>query len=236
MKTWFSMPRSTSDPAEYTAILDAADAVLAARGFDALRVDDVLERAGLSTRAFYRHFGSKSELFLALFDRETARASERLQAKVEAAGDPAGRVQAWVEATLALAHDERLAERTRLFAAEQFRLSRQFPERTRRCVALQLAPLVDAIRDGRDQGVFPHADPDGDARAIHHLCAGLMADRLFGLTDESVGAATARAVGFALQTLAADGRDRRGTPARRTPRPRGRRGRTDRPTTKGTRT
>lgn len=194
---------------EREALLAAAETVLRGRGYDALRVDDVLARAGLSTRAFYRHFSGKSELFLALFDRETARAADRLRAKVSEATDPEAAVRAWVAATLALAHDARLADRTRLFALEQAHLSRAYPEQIRRCVDAQLAPLVEVIAAGRDRHDFPDADPQADARIIHHVCAGLMTDRLLGLSDESPASATARAAGFALQTLRADGRERR---------------------------
>ena len=67
---------------EVELLLTAAEAVLATSGYEGLRVDDVLAEAGLSTRAFYRHLRGKSELFLALFDREAARAGERLRRKV----------------------------------------------------------------------------------------------------------------------------------------------------------
>ncbi|MEY2461297.1 MAG: Bacterial regulatory protein tetR family, partial [Acidimicrobiaceae bacterium] len=39
---------------ELDELLSAARAVLAERSYEGLRVEDVLHRAGLSTRAFYR--------------------------------------------------------------------------------------------------------------------------------------------------------------------------------------
>src|SRR5574341_408231 len=98
---------------EVERLLAAAETVLGRAGYAGLRIDDVLSEAGLSTRAFYRHFHGKSELFLALFDREIARADERLRAKVAAAGTPERKVRSWIEANLALAFDPRLARRTR---------------------------------------------------------------------------------------------------------------------------
>jgi AcrR family transcriptional regulator len=83
-------------------LLAAAEKLLAGGGYEGLRVDDVLHEAGLSTRAFYRHFRGKSELFLALFDREAALAGDRLRRKVASARTPAAKVEAWVAATLAL--------------------------------------------------------------------------------------------------------------------------------------
>jgi hypothetical protein len=76
-------------------------------------------------------------------------------------------------------------------------------------VRSQLASLEAVIADGRDRGAFPGADPIADARAIHHLCAGLLADRLWGQHPMRRSRAVALARGFAVQVLRADGRERR---------------------------
>jgi AcrR family transcriptional regulator len=198
---------------EVRRLLAAAEAVLARTGYDGLRVDDVLAEAGLSTRAFYRHFAGKSELFLALFDRETDRAQERLRARVEREPTPDTQVRAWIAGSLGLAYDARLAPRTRLFALDGQLVARAFPAETEQCVASQLQPLVAAVARGRDVGAFVHADPERDARAIHHVCAGLMRDRLLGIGTLTRDDAIALATGVALQFLHADGRQRR--PAKR---------------------
>jgi AcrR family transcriptional regulator len=186
---------------EVEAMLAAAEVVLAERGYAGLRVDDVLAEAGLSTRAFYRHFQGKSELFLAVFDREMHRADERLCAKVEGAGDAEGRVRAWIEATLALAYEPRLARRTRLFVAERHTVASEFPVEVARCVRLLLAPLEEAIAAGRDAGAFPGADPLSDALAIHHLCSGLTTDRLLSVGELTRAQAINLVERFALTTL-----------------------------------
>jgi AcrR family transcriptional regulator len=186
-------------------LLTAAEAVLARGGYEGLRVDDVLAEAGLSTRAFYRHFHGKSELFLALFDREAARAGERLRRKVAAAGTPAEKIEVWVASTLALAYDARLAGRTRVFLVERQVIASEFPDDVIRCVRLQLAPLEEAIEAGRSVGAFPAAEPERDALAIHHLCSGLMTDSLLGTGSMTHDHAVALATRFALATLRSDG-------------------------------
>ncbi|MBV8951648.1 MAG: TetR/AcrR family transcriptional regulator [Actinobacteria bacterium] len=200
---------------EINELLRAAERVLARRGFAGLRVDDVLAEAGLSTRAFYRHFRGRSELFLALFDQESARAMERLSTEVGAHTDPEDRVRAWVDANLALGFDARVARRTRLFMLERVAMAREFRDEVRRCVRSVLAPLEQAIADGRDAGMFPHADPARDALAIHHLCSGLLQDALLGLGELNRAEAIALATRFAIGTLrsAADASAR--TPTRR---------------------
>ena len=48
-----------------------------ANDYASATVQDILDEAGLSTRAFYRHFGSKDDLFHALFRREAELVAER---------------------------------------------------------------------------------------------------------------------------------------------------------------
>ena len=167
-------------------------------------------RPGLSTRAFYRHFHGRTELFLALLADETDRAADRLRARMAPArlgrgqGAGVGRSRSSRSPTTAASRP-----RARLFAGERASLAQEFPAEVDRCVRTQLAPLEEVIAGGRDEGTFPHADPVADARAVHHLCAGLMADRLWGSGALSRRRALALATGFALQALRADGSERR---------------------------
>ena len=67
---------------------------------------------------------------------------------------------------------------------------------------MMLEPLEAAISEGRESGAFPDADSQRDALAIHHLCTGLMVDRLLGIGDGlSRDDAVALVTRFALTTL-----------------------------------
>jgi AcrR family transcriptional regulator len=200
--------------AEVDQLLAAAETVLGRRGYEGLRVDDVLAEAGLSTRAFYRHFRGKAELFVALFDREADRAHARMRVKVDAAAGPEAKVRAWIESTLALAYDPRVARRTVVFLVARPVIAREFPEEIEAALRSQRRLLEDAIAAGRDAGCFPGANPATDALAIHHLCSGLMNDQLLGIGTLGHDQALALAAGCALQALASDGRDRRPRPGR----------------------
>jgi len=195
--------REGSDVSEFDALLTAARHVLAERGYDGLRVDDVLQHAGLSTRAFYRHFSGKAALYLALFEEESVRADERLRSRLAQATTPAAKVREWVTSVLALAYDDRLAGRSKLFAGERGALARRFPEEVDRLMHRQLKPLEDAIAAGKALGDFPDAHPVNDARAIHHLCSGLIGDRLEDVSAMSQDDAVGLAIRFALNTLEA---------------------------------
>jgi AcrR family transcriptional regulator len=98
--------RAVTEPRELRArgrntkrrLLDAGATVLAAKGYHATRVDDVVKLAETSHGTFYLYFSNKEELFRAL----AAEVAEDMQALAEALGPlragPAGRarLQRWI--------------------------------------------------------------------------------------------------------------------------------------------
>jgi len=69
--------------------LDAARAVFAKRGFSEASVTEVVERAGASVGSLYHHFGSKTDLFLALwqqYHQEQLLIAKEAVARARAAG------------------------------------------------------------------------------------------------------------------------------------------------------
>ena len=66
-------PRRFSSHTERQLLLDASVRVMSENGYDGTSVNDILEEAGLSTRAFYRQFDSKQALLTALIERERDR-------------------------------------------------------------------------------------------------------------------------------------------------------------------
>ncbi len=91
-----------------------------------------------------------------------------------------------------------------MFLVERQVIAAEFPDDVIRCVRRQLAPLEAAIDEGRSSGAFPAAEPERDALAIHHLCSGLMTDKLLGTGTMGRDHAVALATRFALSTLRSD--------------------------------
>ncbi|WP_245913209.1 TetR/AcrR family transcriptional regulator [Mycobacterium kansasii] len=69
-------------------ILDAAVDVFATSGFNAATMADVVSRSGASIGSIYHHFGGKTELFVAIFDRMASAIEQRIkEASKQAAGE-----------------------------------------------------------------------------------------------------------------------------------------------------
>jgi AcrR family transcriptional regulator len=193
-------PRARAE-AEVRALVDAGLRVLRRDGAATLTVAGVLAEAGLSTRAFYRHFESKDELLLAVYEHDALATLRRLGERIDASDDAASAVAAWIDETLSLAYDAPRAARTRVLAAEARRLQAEYPEEFASIASAQLAPLVDALERGRSAGVFPRVDPARDARSIHAVVWALVEERLDHDGAMAREDALAYALGFCLPAL-----------------------------------
>ena len=159
---------------EVRALVEAGLAVLRGRGATGLTVADVLAEAGLSTRAFYRHFHSKDEFVLAIYEQEAERRHTHLDAQLRGAPSPRAAVEAWVDAMLALAFDARRARRTKVLAAEGARLQADYPLEFTGILAGAVVPLVEVLR------AFPDADPERDAWSMYAVTWELVQRKLRG--------------------------------------------------------
>jgi AcrR family transcriptional regulator len=154
------------DPAVRRDILAAASQSLRENGVRGLSIAAVLERAGLSTRAFYRHFDSKDELVAAVF-LETARAERRrLQRRMAAAATEIEAVAAWIDGRLDLAFDDNIKFDLRRLSLEAQSQTSASPGLVQPAYAEMLKPLREALQHGLQRGVFHHIDPVTDAEFI----------------------------------------------------------------------
>jgi AcrR family transcriptional regulator len=146
--------------------MSAALEVLRRNEGEEATVADILQEAGLSTRAFYRHFATKEDVIRALYERDADAFGSQLRRRVEAAPDPDQALAAWVNEMLGLAYDRRRAERVAALSSPMVlrvmggtKVEHEGGERLTQ-------PLLTVLREGRAAGVFPDADPDLDVRTI----------------------------------------------------------------------
>jgi AcrR family transcriptional regulator len=163
-------PRSRIDADERAAIIRAAYACLSAPHSGPVSVAAILDGAGLSTRAFYRHFESKDELFLAMLRRDSDAVARRLRTLAEETpGGPVAALRAWVHYLLGLAYDPQSRAHALVLSSDEVRLAKGYREADAELRADRERVLAELLRRGRDDGLFPLARPDLDAAAIHAL-------------------------------------------------------------------
>ncbi|MBV8463807.1 MAG: TetR/AcrR family transcriptional regulator [Acidimicrobiales bacterium] len=188
--------------AERRQLMDAALKVMRRNGFLGASVQDILDDAGLSTRAFYRQFQSKDDLLLAMF-RTAARPDVDLVARqVSAAATPVDGVRTWVEQILDIAFDRRRVQRIVTFNAS----ARQTVGYEDEVAWLQdhlAAPLVDALQAGVADGSLPDADPRRDAYSIYELVWSVASPQIRLRRPIDRDAAAAHVLRFCLPALGA---------------------------------
>ncbi len=188
-------------------IIDAAYGCLSEPHSGPIPVAAILERAGLSTRAFYRHFASKDELFLAMLEQEASALAGRLDRVAdELPGDPVKQLTAWVEVMFVLAHDPQLRMHLTVIDSDEVRAAKGYREMRERLHADRERSLVRVLESGRDDGSLPLAQPPRDAVAINAIVSRELTISGPG-SDDDLQQARARVLDFALRALgAADAR------------------------------
>lgn len=155
------------DPGVRNALLAAAAKVVREEGVRSLSVAQVLDRAQLSTRAFYRHFDSKDDLVAAVFLDMARVETRRLKRKMAAAADPTAAVVAWIDGRLDLAFNDSIRSDLRQMSLEAQTQMFASPELVGDAYGEILKPLVEQLELGKRSGVFPGIDPTADALSIH---------------------------------------------------------------------
>jgi AcrR family transcriptional regulator len=154
------------DPQVRVAILAAASKIVREEGVRAFSIAQVLNRAQLSTRAFYRHFGSKDELVAAVFLGMASVEMLRLRRRMADAADPVGAVAAWIDGRLELAFNDELRSDLRQMSVEAQSQMFASPELIGPAYGEILRPLVEQLVRGAELGVFTEIDPDSEALSI----------------------------------------------------------------------
>ena len=119
------------DPAsdwERQAFLDAAfELVAESASLDDLQVSQLVVRSGRHNASFYRIFGSKEGLLLAVVEEAVRRAVIIVERRMREARTPQQAVRAWSRELLMLAAADS-AGRVPAIAIDRFRLLRRFPD------------------------------------------------------------------------------------------------------------
>jgi AcrR family transcriptional regulator len=158
--------RLPPDPRIRKALVSAATKVIRDEGVRALSVANVLDRAGLGTRAFYRHFESKDQLVAAVFLDMAKVESRRLRSRMADAPDPVAAVVAWIDGRLDLAFNDEVQSDLRRMSLEAQSQMFASPEVVGAAYAEILIPLVEQLDRGRATGRFVDVDPNADALSI----------------------------------------------------------------------
>ncbi len=190
--------------AERLQLMDAALKVMRRNGFLGASVQDILDHAGLSTRAFYRQFQSKDDLLLAMFRTASRPDVELVARRVEAAGSAVASVHGWLDEILNIAYDRKRIQRLVMFNV----VARQTVGYDDEVAWLQdglVSPLLAALHRGLVDGTLPRTEPVSDAYSIFDLTWSVASPHVRGRRPVAMEDARSHVLRFTLPAIGADG-------------------------------
>ena len=134
------------------AILEAATAVFAQRGFFGAQVADVARSAGIATGTVYLYFRSKDEILTSIFDRTMKEAIDEGRAALADVKDPVERLRRIARMHLTrMGGDRNLAVVFQVELRQTTKFMEQFSATGLRDY---LSAIQQTIEDGQAKGVF----------------------------------------------------------------------------------
>jgi len=150
-------------------IVEAARRLISARG-TAWTTQELVQEASVAIKTFYKHFGSKDQVLLAVLEDMIAEGCATFVEQARALPDPLARLRFYVTAVITgLDHDDGSDLGPRFVTSEHWRLQQLYPEE----VALASRPftelLVPEIRAAAEAGLLHPKDTEYDAWLVNQL-------------------------------------------------------------------
>jgi AcrR family transcriptional regulator len=149
-------------PTRQQQIIDAARQEFVERGYAAVSIRDIAQRAQMSMSALYHYYPGKQDLLMAILD---ATCEEALR---EVGADPAERLEALVTATVRFRTEYPV--KSSITLTEERSLDPDNLRAYRESVARGTRQFQQAIQEGVDGGLFATPYPDDARRAVIAMC------------------------------------------------------------------
>jgi TetR/AcrR family transcriptional regulator len=158
--------RTGRDPAEK---LIRAGQALVLEGEGQFTVKQLADRAGVALQTFYRHFGSKDELLLAVLEENVEEGVDQMVAIAAREPDPVEQLRVVIQLPIRMSTEADAYRRLRFHARERLRLSELNPAEAELAFAPYRRLVEEHIRQIDRTGVLVAADPAHDADVVMRL-------------------------------------------------------------------
>ncbi len=165
-------------------IVDAARRLVRTKGAS-FTTQELVKEAGVALQTFYRNFGGKDQLLLAVIGHLVSESCSIYRQQAQQLDDPVDRLRFYVTQTLSsLDGDGGDASGPRFITTEHWRLHQLYPEELGQAVR----PFTDLIREELDAataaGQLKSSNPEHDAWLITELVMAVYHHYAFAATDE----------------------------------------------------
>jgi AcrR family transcriptional regulator len=185
-------------------IVEAAIELASESGGASFTLQQVVDRAGVALQTFYRHFGSKDELMLAVVEEASRAESARIETRAARETDPLDRLRVIVMMPFHTASRSVAGSLGATVSRELRRLREDYAEELAPLTAPYLALLEDAIKQVAATGAISPDDPHRDADLILGLVGAVFRDVAAGTLGTDPDTEEAYLWRFCLRALGAN--------------------------------
>lgn len=171
------------------ALVKAARALAAERRSTEFTVLEVVERAGVSLRTFYRQFSSKDDLIVALFEEEARQGTSLLEEAMASLADPLARLERYIVGLWTLTATGSGYAST--LVREHLRLGERHPAVLRQALSPLVNLLQQTLQAAADAGEIRPVEPTDAVLIISSVLAHVHASILIAPDDDQDRAASA---------------------------------------------
>jgi TetR/AcrR family transcriptional regulator len=166
-----------------TAIVEAAQRRSAVKG-SSFTTQELVKEAGVAQQTFYRYFGGKDQLILAVIEHMVTESAASFRLEAAHLDDPVARLRFHVTSVLRLLDESEDLERARFFATEHWRLQSVHPAEIAAASRSYTDLLEEEIKAGTVAGLLRPVDVTYAAwlvtqlvRAVFHYYAFVEAEQ-----------------------------------------------------------
>jgi TetR/AcrR family transcriptional regulator len=180
-------------------MVDAAQRLILERG-EQWTTQELAKEAGVAIQTFYRYFGSKDQLLLAVIENMMTESAEQYAAEASLFDDPVARLRSYVTSVFAALKRPDLVA-PRFITAQHWRLHQLFPEELSEATQPLTDLLAAEIRSAQDAGLLAETDADWAASFVTRLVMAEFHLYAFAPQDVEIDELAERVWGFCLTGL-----------------------------------
>ncbi len=184
-------------------IIDAAYRCLDRNSGSSASITEILDEAGLGTRAFYRNFGTKHDFLLEMFRRDREAVLAQLREVVARAETPVEALRSWMTHMFDIISDPRRRKRMATFYSEEMQRTPGYARELEIFETAQEAAIAAILHRGKAEGMFTECTPESDARSIRAAFEAAFIDRFNQKSTGDVADDVEQLLGFVLRGVGA---------------------------------
>jgi TetR/AcrR family transcriptional regulator len=165
-------------------IVDAARRLIARKG-GTFTTQELVKEAGVALQTFYRHFGGKDQLLVAVLEDMIGEAAVQYEERARHLPDPVARLRAYIKDTLANLGGPQGGPPSGFVVSEHWRLHQIFPDDVAHAMKPWFNLVLREIREAEAAGQLHPRDAEQDAWLVTRLVTAVYHHHAFATSDRS---------------------------------------------------